>query len=419
MLPSMIVSVAASIILLQSNRVTMGAAVPTNLGTSNPAHRVAARANGPIIIKTTALKIIPVMKDVGVSDICGNWLTRNDNGTAASNQARCMADSECLRPGRSSIGSCVKATYPVLNVTVPAPDGFTCGYDLKALNKPEFEHAASLVVKSCPAGKSCKFFDGDALNGFCVSVPGEAVPVPPIPKEEIVVPRLGETCGTILATDADGKTPKFSRAKCTSGLQCSLKNLLTGTCKPYNRAAPVGALNDGVCGYIDGTVYACTTGNCIFPDERSLLGYCPDGPWVAPVTTDGPSGNVTAANGTATNATDPNGAPSNTDTNSTIPFFPSTSPTWSPPEPTPSNPNPTTPEFPSPLPSNNATMSEPAPDNGENPEPPVEITPTNEPDPNNGLVPKKPKPGKPSRDFPSEAQPEIPPEPTSDPVPTD
>ncbi|KAJ3096428.1 hypothetical protein HDU97_005907 [Phlyctochytrium planicorne] len=247
--------------------------------TENVEYAIARR--GLISIPYEGLGLIPVYKDVDINEVCGSWLSRNDNGTASLIKAQCLANAECFRPGESQIGLCVKTLFPVAATT--SHDGTTCGYDVQAGSK---FYDGSLILKGCPPGKVCKISKGD-LVGSCVVGRGDTLPK--AAKERIAVAKFSEKCGTFL--EADGNTGvRLVRAKCNSESSSSCYgtdgNRLTGTC-PLSRAPyAIGTSQNGKCGYFGlDAVVACPIGNCIFPESKSLLGFCPEWAPKLPATT--------------------------------------------------------------------------------------------------------------------------------------
>ncbi|KAJ3100104.1 hypothetical protein HDU97_002486 [Phlyctochytrium planicorne] len=234
-------------------------------------------ARGLISVPSTSLSVYPVFKDVSVNEVCGYWISRGDNGTANSFEAQCSADSECFRPGVSRMGLCIKTAFTAVAST--SNDGTVCGYDVRPGSRPDDYYAGELVFNGCPPSKACKIANKGDLTGSCLNERGDSLP--PSPKDKIVVAKIDEKCGTYLESEP-GKGVRLVRARCTSGSSCSVtaESPNLGKCLPFGVATGAAVSNDGTCGYMDGYAVQCFKGNCIFPDNKSLIGFCPE--WTAP-----------------------------------------------------------------------------------------------------------------------------------------
>ncbi|KAJ3100105.1 hypothetical protein HDU97_002487 [Phlyctochytrium planicorne] len=258
----------ASVVLIQSS---MAAPAISN----SEAHQLVAR--GPIQYPNANLKLVTVFKDVSAGEVCGYWIARGENGTANAFEAACGADSDCFIPGISRMGLCTKVAFPSAGKS--SPGGTTCNYDVEAPFTKDvnsyYKGVLSLTV--CPTGKACKIANKGDLSGDCVeNTRGDAAP--PSPHNKFVVAKVGEKCGTFLESEA-GKGVSLVRAKCTSGSFCAgtTENPLVGFCGNFGVATATAVSLDGTCGYTHGyAAVQCAKGGCMFPDNHSLLGFCPE-----------------------------------------------------------------------------------------------------------------------------------------------
>ncbi|KAJ3095890.1 hypothetical protein HDU97_006438 [Phlyctochytrium planicorne] len=255
-------------------------------GANAAAVALEARAGGLISVPAASIALIGVYKDVSENQVCGAWTSPNDNGTASYIFADCDAASTCFKPGSSRIGLCVKQEFAAVGST--SDSGTTCGYSIQTPLYPIPYFAGTIVLEGCPAGKACKFASKSDVKGSCLDERGSSDP--PMPKTDIVTAKVGEQCGTFLSAAAEGKSVKLVRAKCAAGSICNFppESPLSGKCDPYKFAFPGKYSNDGRCGYyLSGGIVACAKGNCIFPDSKSLTGFCPE--FVSPTPTPSPT----------------------------------------------------------------------------------------------------------------------------------